>query len=224
MRVSDQGRALLIERESIELQAYRDSEGYWTIGGGHLLSLDKNADFSHLTWTREHAEEVYAQDLAKYEGAVNHGLKVDVQQHQFDAMVSTGHNIGEMGIMNSEIIKQINAGDLVAAAAAFDNWHKPTSIISRRNAEKAQFMGLTPLVARLTVDPAAGPGASPMVPPMLHRGDSGAAVVALQQKLDMLDADGDYGPDTERAVKEFQRVHGLYPDGVAGPLTMTALG
>lgn len=215
-KMSAIGRRILADRESVELKAYRDSEGYWTIGVGHLLSLDKSADYSSLVWTREKAEEVFAQDLAKYEAAVNHSLTVPVQSYQFDALVSFAHNIGEAGVMNSWVVRELNAGNLFAAAAAFDNWHKPTSIISRRNAEKAQFMG-THLVARLETDPVSGQAA----PSMLRRGARGDAVADLQRKLLIL-ADGDFGPATEAAVKTFQREHGLYPDGVVGPKTLAA--
>ena len=141
MKTSEQGRKLLIERESLELKAYRDSEGYWTIGVGHLLSLDKNASFAGLVWTREHAEEVFAQDLAKYEKAVNDSVHVQLEQHQYDALVSFAHNIGVAGVMNSWVVREINKGDMEAAAKAFDNWHKPAAIISRRTGEREQFRG-----------------------------------------------------------------------------------
>ncbi len=141
MKTSPQGIDLLIARESLELKAYRDSEGYWTIGVGHLLSLDKGADYSGVEWTREKAEDVFAADLAKYEKAVNDSVTVPVEQNQFDALVSFAHNIGVAGVMNSWVVREINAGNLTAAANAFDNWHKPPSITSRRNGEKAQFLG-----------------------------------------------------------------------------------
>jgi peptidoglycan hydrolase-like protein with peptidoglycan-binding domain len=38
-----------------------------------------------------------------------------------------------------------------------------------------------------------------------------------------LDVDGDFGPQTELAVKEFQRRVGLDPDGIVGPLTRAQL-
>lgn len=141
MKTSDQGRELIIQREGEKLEAYRDSEGYWTIGVGHLLSLDRSADFSGVTWTREKVSETLAEDLAKYEKAVNDSVTVPMEQHQFDALVSFALNIGAAGVTNSWVVRDLNAGDLGAAAAAFDNWHKPPSIISRRNGEKYQFIG-----------------------------------------------------------------------------------
>jgi lysozyme len=141
VKTSKQGRNLLIARESLELDAYRDSEGYWTIGVGHLLSLDKNANFAGLHWTREKCEAVFAEDLAKYEKAVNDSVRVQLAQHQFDALVSFAHNVGVMGVKNSWVVREINKGDFITAAKMFDNWHTPPSIITRRNGEREQFLG-----------------------------------------------------------------------------------
>jgi peptidoglycan hydrolase-like protein with peptidoglycan-binding domain len=51
----------------------------------------------------------------------------------------------------------------------------------------------------------------------------GTSVSDLQRLLGV-PVDGDFGPQTERAVKAFQRKHGLTPDGVVGPATWAALG
>ena len=58
---------------------------------------------------------------------------------------------------------------------------------------------------------------------ILKRGLKGAPVKRLQAKLGIT-ADGDFGPGTERAVKEFQEANGLAVDGIAGPDTFTAMG
>lgn len=65
----------------------------------------------------------------------------------------------------------------------------------------------------------------------LRRGASGPLVMALQQKLAQALstapvgalADGEFGPRTEAAVREFQRRNGLVPDGIVGPKTWAAL-
>ncbi len=58
--------------------------------------------------------------------------------------------------------------------------------------------------------------------PTLRRGAKGPSVVTLQQRLG-IEADGDFGPKTERAVIAFQSSRGLSPDGVVGKNTWTAL-
>ena len=65
---------------------------------------------------------------------------------------------------------------------------------------------------------------------MLIRGSEGEAVKDLQQKLIDLGydigrygADGEFGSETLRAVKQFQKDHGLDVDGVVGEMTMEAI-
>lgn len=52
----------------------------------------------------------------------------------------------------------------------------------------------------------------------LVRGDNDVNVKLLQEKLG-LDPVGNFGPKTEQAVKEFQRLHGLKADGIVGNAT-----
>ena len=58
---------------------------------------------------------------------------------------------------------------------------------------------------------------------VLKKGDHGPAVAKVQRKL-RLTADGEFGPQTVRAVKRFQRRHQLPADGAVGPATRRALG
>lgn len=64
--------------------------------------------------------------------------------------------------------------------------------------------------------------------PTLRRGSDGSAVKRLQGLLHAAGQrdsaiDGDFGPGTERAVKDFQRAKGLSVDGIVGPKTWTRL-
>lgn len=58
---------------------------------------------------------------------------------------------------------------------------------------------------------------------ILKRGLKGAPVKRLQDKLGVT-ADGDFGPGTEAALREYQAANGLAVDGIAGPDTFTAMG
>ena len=63
---------------------------------------------------------------------------------------------------------------------------------------------------------------------LLRRGSRGAAVQQLQQQLIKLgflqgSADGIFGPQTEAAVRSFQKAYGLKQDGIAGPATLGKL-
>ncbi len=72
--------------------------------------------------------------------------------------------------------------------------------------------------------------------PTLKRGSAGDEVKTLQNLLNqkvpvsqlphghLLTADGDFGADTEAAVRTFQRLHALTVDGEVGPQTEEALG
>ena len=75
---------------------------------------------------------------------------------------------------------------------------------------------------------AAAAGTAQAASTLLRRGARGAAVRALQTALTArgypLAADGAFGPATEKAVKAFQKRNGLGVDGIAGPLTLAALG
>lgn len=63
---------------------------------------------------------------------------------------------------------------------------------------------------------------------LIWRGARGPVVRELQATLAGMGLhkgvlDGDFGPQTERAVTAFQRAHGLTPDGIVGPQTAQAL-
>lgn len=64
----------------------------------------------------------------------------------------------------------------------------------------------------------------------LKKGDAGAAVLALQKRLNKkgadpaIDTDGVFGNGTLKAVKTFQQKNGLKADGIAGPATLQTLG
>ncbi|HEU4730282.1 MAG TPA: GH25 family lysozyme [Kofleriaceae bacterium] len=57
---------------------------------------------------------------------------------------------------------------------------------------------------------------------IVTRGANGTIVRWIQRRVGA-GVDGDFGPNTEAAVKKFQRAHGLDDDGIIGPATFAAL-
>lgn len=92
-----------------------------------------------------------------------------------------------------------------------------------------------PLPAPAPVGPGGGapinPAASPFFTGLLYIGSQGRQVAELQRRLrdayrsyaGGLPVDGDFGPLTDAAVREFQRRSGLVVDGIVGPQTAAAL-
>jgi peptidoglycan hydrolase-like protein with peptidoglycan-binding domain len=58
--------------------------------------------------------------------------------------------------------------------------------------------------------------------PTIRRGAKGEFVNRIQIKIGV-DADGNFGPKTEAALRQFQRDHELVPDGIVGPRTWLVL-
>jgi peptidoglycan hydrolase-like protein with peptidoglycan-binding domain len=82
----------------------------------------------------------------------------------------------------------------------------------------AGFMNGTPPVHSLipAVEPA--PPAGTPARPTLRRPMKSELVKVVQAKVGV-NPDGNFGPNTEAAVRAFQRDHGIVPDGIVGPKT-----
>ena len=140
------GREALVSREAIKLKAYLDSVNVWTIGVGHTAGAGEPIPRKGMTITKAEALAIFARDIKKYENAVVTGLGIAVcdklTQNQFDALVSICYNIGVGWFTNKKkatFVKNIIAGDMVAASANIMKFVKPPEITSRRRAEQKQF-------------------------------------------------------------------------------------
>lgn len=140
MSMSRRGAAMLIGSEAVVPFRYRDSVGVDTEGIGHTAAAGA-PDPAARPFGQEiplvQVFRTFRRDLMKFEGRVNAALDVPVSQTQFDALGSFDFNTG--GIHRARITREVNAGQLAAAAEAFDSWHRPPEIIPRRDAEKRLF-------------------------------------------------------------------------------------
>jgi lysozyme len=127
-------RELLKESEGLELKAYLDPVGIWTIGYG-----DTGPDVvKGLVITKEQAEERLEKRLVEFEGYVNKWVKVVINQNQFDALVSFVYNVGPANFRTSTLLRLLNLTHYQGAADQFPRWNK-----GRVNGELVVLNGLT---------------------------------------------------------------------------------
>ena len=143
MKTSEEGVDFIKQWETLRLNAYDDGYGYLTIGYGHT-GPDVHRD---LTIDEEVAEQLLEDDLHDAEVAVEDYVDVELQQHEFDALVSFVFNVGSGNFSNSSMLKLLNNGDRYAAALQFARWNKSggkvsNGLIRRRKAEQRLFEGL----------------------------------------------------------------------------------
>lgn len=136
-RTSESMRRKLKNTESLRLEAYWDSLGKkWTIGYGHTGTVDGVPVHPGMKITKEKAEQLFDNDLARFENYVNRVVKVPVSQNMFDAMISYAYNTGHLG---PKFLAKLNAGDYRGAQAELETSDPYEGIQKRRAEERALF-------------------------------------------------------------------------------------
>lgn len=117
MTTSNIGIELIKRHEGLRLQAYKCPADVWTIGYGHTRTAKQG-----LVITPLQAQELLKEDLLTAENAVNN-LHLNVNQVQFDALVSFVFNLGSGNFQRSTLLKKIkaNAND-PAISSEFAKW------------------------------------------------------------------------------------------------------
>lgn len=118
---------------------YRCPANVLTIGYGCTEGIREGE-----VWTKQQAQDRFRAELAKRERAVDRLATVDLNQNQFDALVSFSYNCGSAALGGSTLLKKLNAGDSEGAARAFAAWNKGggkvlPGLVRRRAAEAALF-------------------------------------------------------------------------------------
>lgn len=145
MKTSPAGISLIKRFEGLELESYQDIAGIWTIGYGHT-GADVNPS---SVWTEAVAEAALTRDLEFREEAIDRLVNAQLNQNEFDALVSFVYNVGVGSFKNSTALKRLNAGDRAGAAEALTWWDKATvdgvrrpvkGLTARRVAERDLFL------------------------------------------------------------------------------------
>ena len=130
--------------EGLELEAYKDAIGVWTIGYGHTAMAGLPKPVAGMKITEDEAEALLLKDLKKYEAAVQKFITVPLTNNQYGALVSFTYNLGPANLEKSTLRKKINAKDYKGAAEEFLKWNKAggkvlRGLTRRREAEKALY-------------------------------------------------------------------------------------
>jgi len=131
--------SLVCEFEGCRLTSYQDQRGIWTIGYGHTPASENQV------CTEEQAEVWLDADLKVADAAVNRLVSVALNQNQFDALVSFVFNVGSGNFRTSTLLRLLNRGESLLAAAEFPKWDHAGAAVSsgllrRRQAEQALFV------------------------------------------------------------------------------------
>lgn len=142
--VSKSGIDLICGFEGKELKSYDDGVGVWTIGFGTTIYPNGIKVKKGDVCTLEQAKAYMAHDLKRFEQTVNSAVTVQLNQNQFDALVSLTYNIGQSAFKDSTLLKKLNAGDYLGASSQFDVWNKAggkiiQGLVNRRKVEKELF-------------------------------------------------------------------------------------
>lgn len=147
MQLSDNGLRLiksfegyLKRQEDGSCVAYLCPAGVPTIGWGCTEGVKLG-----MRWTEAEAEDGLKREIAKFEAGVQRLVTVDLNQNEFDALVSLTYNIGLAGFQRSTVLRKLNAGDRSGAAKAFGLWRSGggrvlPGLVSRRARESSLFM------------------------------------------------------------------------------------
>lgn len=144
LRTSRQGLELIKSFEGFRPTAVRLPDGRWTIGHGHVRSAREG-----VTISAKDAEDLLRFDLRTVEQAIIDGVLTPLNQNQFDALASLVFNISPGQFRDSSLLRRLNSGDHLAAAAEFEDWRKARisgqvivvdALVRRRAIEKALFL------------------------------------------------------------------------------------
>ena len=142
MKISSEGLELIKHFEGCETTAYQDSVGVWTIGYGHTKGVEEGQ-----TCSIEDTETMLADEMDEYEGYINNMVKVDFEQHEFDALVAWVYNLGPTNLGESTMLKVLNGGQFARVPDQKKRWNRAggqvlAGLVRRRTAEALMFENL----------------------------------------------------------------------------------
>lgn len=141
MKLDKEGHEALHEREGLRLKPYLDTQGVPTIAMGNTYYLNGDrVTMRDKPLTEEQAEILGTLTANKFAVAVDKLITSEVNQNQFNSLVSLAYNIGINGFKNSTVLRKVNIDPKDRTIKnAFMMWTKNPELIGRRKSEVNQY-------------------------------------------------------------------------------------
>jgi GH24 family phage-related lysozyme (muramidase) len=144
-QINADGLLIVKSFEGLELVAYQDAVGVWTIGYGHTSMAGPPEVIPGMKITEAEAEKILRQDLNYFEQGVEAAVAIATNPDQFSAMVSFAFNVGVTAFRDSTLLRKHNGGDFAGAADEFLRWvfaggQRLAGLERRRKAERALYL------------------------------------------------------------------------------------
>ncbi len=109
MKTSQKGIQLIEYFEGFESKPYRCPSGVPTVGFGSTVYPDGTpVRMDDEPITEAQATSLLKGQLKRYEDGVNRYVTSDINQNQFDALVSFAYNVGLGNLQRSTLLKKVN--------------------------------------------------------------------------------------------------------------------
>ncbi len=142
--VPKQTKDLIKQFEGLRLKAYLDIAGKCSIGYGHY-NLTPPTVTPDMIITQDRANSILDIDLEHTLSLIQGHISADLTDNQLAAILSFSFNEGAHAFINSTLLKELNAGNIEAAADEFLKWERAGNQIiaglkDRRIAERELFL------------------------------------------------------------------------------------
>ena len=144
MKLDEKGYKALHQREGLRLKPYLDTKGVPTIAMGNTFYENgKKVTMLDKPITKIEAEKLGKVIANRFASDVNSLIKTNVNQNQFNALVSIAYNIGINGFKTSSFLKLVNKNpNDPKIKESIMLWTKNKELIGRRKSEVSQYFGM----------------------------------------------------------------------------------
>ena len=144
MKIGKAGLSLIKKFEGLRLKPYLDTQGVPTIAMGNTFYLDgRKVTMKDNALTLNEAKTLSRTVADIFANKVDYLVTSNINQNQFNALVSLAYNIGIHGFRKSTVLKLVNKNPSdPMIRQAFMLWTKNKELIGRRKSEVNQYFSL----------------------------------------------------------------------------------